>query len=328
MTAESQQTPKPPHRPLRPPEMRAWQMSDGYLLRGRLWRGDGRGNTAVIYLHGIQSHGGWYEWSGSLLAASGMTVLMPDRRGSGLNDEARGDVPNGQRWLDDLDDLAAWVMGTGAHCTESAAGTETRPTDAAPRIALVGVSWGGKLAAAWAHARPERASAVLMIAPGLFPQVDLRATKKLAVAWSVVTEPAELYDIPLGDAALFTANPAAQRFIDSDSLQVRRATARFLRCSAQLDRRLARLGKGAIKADAGLVLAGCDRIIRNGSTERWLRRVCASPPEVQTLPLASHTVEFENDISDFEHILLRWRRRWHDSTARTPDSAAVLRTDP
>jgi alpha-beta hydrolase superfamily lysophospholipase len=279
-------------------------MSDGYPIRGRLWPGDGTCDTAVIYLHGIQSHGGWYEWSGSLLAGGGMTVLMPDRRGSGLNGEARGDVANARRWLEDLEELADWL---------ATAGTEARPTGGAiRRVALVGVSWGGKLAAAWAHERPERAAGMLLIAPGLFPRVDLRMSKKFAVAWSVMTSPTELYDIPLADSTLFTGNPAGVRFIDSDPLQLRQVTARFLRCSAQLDRRLVRLGRGAIQADAEMVLSGQDRIIRSASTQRWLSRVCARPPTVETLALASHTIEFENDIGDFERILLGWRRRLHD----------------
>jgi hypothetical protein len=61
-----------------------------------------------------------------------------------------------------------------------------------------------------------------------------------------------------------------------------------------------------------MVLSGQDRIIRSASTQRWLSRVCARPPTVETLALASHTIEFENDIGDFERILLGWRRRLHD----------------
>ena len=117
-----------------------------------------RGPTAAtIYLHGIQSHGGWYEWSASLLADGENPVLMPDRRGSGLNQAARGDVPCFRRWLEDLDELSAWAR--------SEFGIE--------RFDVVGVSWGGKLAAAWALERPELVSRLLLIAPGLFPAVGV-----------------------------------------------------------------------------------------------------------------------------------------------------------
>ncbi len=48
--------------------------------------------AVVVMLHGIQSHSGWYEGSGEHLAQAGVSVLAPDRRGSGMNGEARGDA--------------------------------------------------------------------------------------------------------------------------------------------------------------------------------------------------------------------------------------------
>ena len=96
--------------PLTPPEFRSWTLSDGYALRGRIWVPSCRARTpVVIYLHGIQSHGGWFEWSASLLAEMGAVVLLPDRRGSGLNDRGRGDTPSAERWLTDIDELAEWA---------------------------------------------------------------------------------------------------------------------------------------------------------------------------------------------------------------------------
>ncbi|MBU0618189.1 MAG: alpha/beta hydrolase, partial [Planctomycetes bacterium] len=97
--------------PLIPPVFQRWTMSDGYLLRGRVWSPSlGDASRAIIYLHGIQSHGGWFEWSASVLASAGCTVVLPDRRGSGLNDAHRGDTPSWQRWLLDIDELAAWTQ--------------------------------------------------------------------------------------------------------------------------------------------------------------------------------------------------------------------------
>lgn len=76
--------------PHSPPEFHSWTMSDGYVLHGRLWHPAGIARDgAILYLHGIQSHGGWFEWSASLLAHLGYPVLLPDRRGSGLNRPAR-----------------------------------------------------------------------------------------------------------------------------------------------------------------------------------------------------------------------------------------------
>src|SRR5436190_17188908 len=46
----------------------------------------------VFLLHGIVSHGGWYTPTCGRLAEAGFEVHFLDRRGCGLNAQARGDV--------------------------------------------------------------------------------------------------------------------------------------------------------------------------------------------------------------------------------------------
>ncbi len=265
-------------------------MSDGYELRGRVWPGRA-GGAAIIYLHGIQSHGGWYEWSGSKLAETGATVIMADRRGSGANAARRGDVPDSDRWLKDIDELAEWA----------------RESARAQTLALVGVSWGGKLAALWAHERKPAATDLLMIAPGLFPQVNLRMARKLSVAWSIVRGGDAKFELPLADGALFTENDAGQTFIATDDLKLSHVTGRFLLCSARLDRRLVRIPDAGLSARCTLLLAERDRIIRNEATERWLRRKAQGEPKIVVFERASHTLEFESNPQAFGAAVTTWR---------------------
>ena len=187
-------------------------MSDGYLVRGRVWEPVNRAVTsAVIYLHGIQSHGGWFEWSASLLAQSGRAVILPDRRGSGLNQAQRGDTTSWQRWLTDIDELAAW----------SAAQYGSQSFD------LVGVSWGGKTALAWSLKNPIRVRKILLIGPGLFPAVDVGWSTRLKIGRALLTDAARQFEIPLNNPELFTDNLAGQKFITADNLKLTNATARF-----------------------------------------------------------------------------------------------------
>ena len=62
--------------------------SDGYVWRYRRYPAAGAARAEVVFIHGIQSHGGWYEGSCTQLAQAGFNVSFLDRRGSGLN--ARG----------------------------------------------------------------------------------------------------------------------------------------------------------------------------------------------------------------------------------------------
>lgn len=277
--------------PLTAPQLCEWKLSDGYVARGRYWPASRpAAPAAILYLHGIQSHGGWYERSASLLAAAGCAVLMPDRRGSGLNDAQRGDAPSAAVLLDDLDRLE--------EALRSACG--------ASQIAMAGVSWGGKLAVAWALRRPQRVSHLLLIAPGIFPRVDVGLARRLGIAAALLTSPARRFEIPLNDPALFTDNPAGRAFIAADPRRLTHATARLLFASARLDAITRNAKRGALRARTTLVLAGRDRIIRNEPTRAWLRHVAAQPPQELLLQNAAHTLEFEPDFEPFESLLRRW----------------------
>ena len=277
------------------PERFSQELSDGYSVLGRYWpaRADSGAKCAFLYLHGIQSHGGWYEWSGSLIAnATGAAVLMPDRRGSGLNRAARGDVASGSRWLADL----------GEHCAELQRRAHVG------RIAVVGVSWGGKLAAAFVEGGAAVVDDVLLIAPGIFPQIDLKWFQKLDVGFSLLRHPEQQFPIPLNDSKLFTDQPDAQRFIDEDPLKLTHVSARFLIESRRLDRRLARMERGTLQAGVHLMLAEHEHIVRNDETIRWAMRVPARRAQVDVFAGSWHSLEFAKDTQQYEDCLIGWAR--------------------
>ncbi len=276
--------------PLTPPISHDWTLSDGYVVRGRAWQPTEPPTEATLYLHGIQSHGGWYAWSASVLADAGQYVLLPDRRGSGLNPAARGDTPNAARWLADLDELS--------DVATRAAGVR--------RVNLVGVSWGGKLALAWARQRPERVGRILLIAPGLFPKIDVGLVGRLRIVLLLLLRPSCSVPIPLDEPELFTDNPAGRAFIDRDTMKLTRVTARFLYQSHRVDRQLIGTAPGAVRSAVTVMTAGQDRIIRNDQTTRWLERVCAAPPTLLHYQQAGHTIEFEPAVEQFETDLRSW----------------------
>lgn len=277
--------------PLNPPEFHDWTFDDGYVARGRVWSAIGdRRHCPILYLHGIQSHGGWYEWSASHLAANGVAVVLPDRRGSGLNQTARGDVENAERWLRDLDELATWMHNRWGD----------------RRLDVVGVSWGGMLAAVWAQRRPERVRRLLLIAPGIFPAVDIGWWARVGVGASLLIQPKRRFELPLNDSALFTDNPHGREFIERDRLKLTHVAARLLYQSARLRKIVANAKSGSHSEAISVLLAQRDKIVRNGPIREWAQRVSNGRAEISLLP-TSHTPEFEIDLSDFEKALVKWR---------------------
>lgn len=249
--------------------------------------------AVLVYLHGIQSHPGWFVGSCGHLAAAGVGVLAVTRRGSGADTDARGDAPSAAALLAD-------VAAAGRLARELGGG----------EWHLLGVSWGGKLAAAYAAlAGPDEAPASLaMVAPGLVPQVDAPFNTKLAVAASLLTRPTRPIDLPLENAALFTDNPAMRAYWQQDTWRLRQVTARFLYASRKLDRQLARSRPGAIACPSLLILAEGDRIIDNQATADRADRLTAGAGETVTLR-GAHTLEFEPDPAPLYDTLTRWYQR-------------------
>lgn len=55
----------------------------------------------IFYIHGIQSHGGWLFETGIQLAQRDIAVFVLDRRGNGLSEGLKGDIPSSSSVLND-----------------------------------------------------------------------------------------------------------------------------------------------------------------------------------------------------------------------------------
>jgi alpha-beta hydrolase superfamily lysophospholipase len=269
---------------------------DGYELACRRYgppAGD-RPRGLVIGLHGIQSHGGWYEASSQQLAMAGLAVYFPDRRGSGLNAPARGDAASWEQLVDDLVAVQEWALADWA------------PATGRLPVVLLGISWGGKLAAAAARMHGGRYAGVALLCPGICPQRDVALVTKLRIAAALAGGGgARQFTIPLDEAALFTATPRWLEFLRSDELSLHEATARFLAESRRLDGFVAATPEW-IHVPTYLALAGRDRIIDNEATRRWFDRVAARERMLQLYPEAHHTLEFEPEPQPIFEDLAAW----------------------
>jgi alpha-beta hydrolase superfamily lysophospholipase len=251
--------------------------------------------AAVVCLHGIQSHGGWYESSCGQLAQAGFDVYFLDRRGSGLNQQDRGDTPSFRRLLDDV---AEFLIALG--------GCANAPVrDRRLNVFLVGISWGGKLAAALQRRHPGLVDGMALLCPGFCSRVRPALGHRLAILWSRLIAPRHQFPIPLDDPELFTATPRWQQFLRDDPLSLRQATARFLIESVRLDGYLHFVPR-YVRVPVLLMLAEHDRIIDNAGARRFVESFAAMEKKVVEYPGAHHTLEFEPEPEVFVRDLLGW----------------------
>jgi alpha-beta hydrolase superfamily lysophospholipase len=276
-------------------EVRTHTAGDGYRWRYRHYPAGDKPVARVVCLHGIQSHAGWYEYSCTRLSRAGFEVSFLDRRGSGMNDEARGDAPGFRRLLDDVAEYLQGLRGSVP-------------------VFLVAVSWGGKLAAALQRRHPGLVEGLALLCPGFFSQRRPGLSQRLAILWARLTAPERRFPIPLNDPELFTATPHWQQFLRGDPLLLREATARLLVESVRLDGYL-RVVPNHVRVPALLLLAGRDRIIDNAATRRYVGRFHTKDQTVVEYPDAHHTLEFESDPDRFIDDLTGWLERHTRGTA-------------
>jgi acylglycerol lipase len=282
-----------------PPRIEFYAARDGRRLAARVWRTEDLPRARVVFLHGITSHGGWYNQVAGHLASSGFDVHFLDRRGSGLNAEQPGDVDDWRTWTDDV----STYLGRGL------ANDATRSLPRRFPTVLCGISWGGKLAPAVARRHAALVDAVALICPGIYSPFLPGLMKR-----AVLAAPAPDWlrrrhvRIPLRRPELFTDTPHWQEFIAQDPLALRSITWRF----AREDRRLTKFARQSapfLHQPMLMMLAGQDRIVDNSRTRQFFGKVAGPHKTLIEYGGAAHTLEFERDPSAYFADLADWLGR-------------------
>jgi alpha-beta hydrolase superfamily lysophospholipase len=271
--------------------LHAFRASDGYLFYYRRYAPEGKTRARLVFVHGIRSHGGWYERSCRTFAEAGYELFFLDRRGGGLNTAHRGDTPNFRRLLDDI----------GEFIREQRYARPWLPT------ILAGISWGGKLAVGLPYRSPGLIDGLVLLCPGLAPRVTPPFLERIAIARARVRRPQRLFPIPLNEPELFTGSPEWQRYIAEEPHGIRQATARFLFGSFSLDIYLRRAAK-RIQLPTLLLLAEHDRIIDNARTRAMVEGFPTMDRSIREYVGAHHTLEFEQSNSESKAVHHPWMR--------------------
>ena len=271
-------------------EISSFITSGGYKLHYRDFHSVGISKGTIVFIHGIQSHGGWYETSCKKFAQAGYRVLFLDRRGSGLNEVSRGDSPSFRTLLDDLKEFLQYQRKEIAGSTP---------------LILGAISWGGKIAFGLEIRMANLVDGFILLAPGFCPKIQPTRKERFFIALGSLFSPRRLFNIPLNDPELFTSNPVAQKFLKEDPLALRKATARFLLDSVRLDFYL-RIFRTKISKPILLLIAGQDKIIDNEKTIAFVKRFASGSLTVRDYPEAHHTFEFEPEPQKHIEEIEEW----------------------
>jgi alpha-beta hydrolase superfamily lysophospholipase len=242
----------------------------------------------IVFVHGIASHGGWFTETAEHLAAHGVAVIAPDRRGSGLSQGPRGHLGSFEQTMSDM-----------------------RATVARARAAYLDVpvvlgasSWAAKSAIVYAASNADGLAGLALLGPGLFPTVRLPWTRRAQVVVGHSVAPRASIPIPLTPEQ-YTTNEDYLDIIRHDPLRLRTATAQFFWETARLDGRRSAASAG-LQLPLLVLQGSADAMMSVPRTRRWFDRLPAPDKTYRAYPGAGHTLDFEADRDGYLDDLRSW----------------------
>ena len=261
--------------------------SDGVEIPVRVFgiRGE---HTPVVMTHGLQSHSGWFVQSARFLARTGRPVYALDRRGSGMSAAPRGDCDDYQRMIDDIDSVVR--TAAARHEVDS--------------VHVLGHCFGAIPAALYACRYPWAVRSLVLATPGIHTHSDLSFGQKLRVLWSRVTGNETALPVPL-QLDEFSDLERFQRFIATDALALRQATASFYYEVARA-RDALEDERESLRMPIFLATARRDRICDNAANQKYVESLPSPRKLIVEYPEALHILEFGVEREAFFEDLARW----------------------
>jgi alpha-beta hydrolase superfamily lysophospholipase len=249
--------------------------------------------AALVVVHGLQSHAGWLEASGTghHLAEKGIVTFAFDRRGSGRSAGQRGHAARRGEFLEDLEAVRELV------------GRELvgRRHPDAP-VHLLANCFGTRVALPFLAEKPQSFDSVVLTSPAT--HMSRRCDYGLLERLRILTAPPERrFPTPLGDRD-FVSGGVWLDWIRDDHRSLRACTASFLRAAARLTDEMHQ-AVGTLRHPLMILTAEDDVMVRNEAIERYFRRRYRGPLRLRRLP-GEHYMDFTHAQGSFRSALTGW----------------------
>lgn len=223
-----------------------------YRIDYTRWRPDAPNGNTIVYLHGLQSHRGWFYATAERLRGLGYTLFAFDRAGSGSSESAL--AQNG--WPFGLEDLLTFLPGVTLEARRSHASSYSLHLDTLDeminlasaefpnhRLHLWGNSYAAKIVSRFLQneARSKRITSTVMTTPGLYRNDE---TMPLPFSkWSLISaNNADSFPSPVTElnqdngASWFTSMAPWHNKIQTDPLSNRSMTREMALQTRRLDK--------------------------------------------------------------------------------------------
>lgn len=258
---------------------------DGMPLAFRKWQGAG---DTIVYLHGIESNSGWFSQFASQLAGKGLALYGIDRRGSGLNEEDRGDIKDYSIFIDDIECALRMV----------------KEQNAGKKIYLMGICWGALLAVHYVIKGKPSPDGLILLSPAIHRKVDLGRGAKIAAKACSLFYPKARFKIPINDR-MFTGSARYLDFIKNDKMRLRYLTCRFFNQIVRMENDFIPAG-GNLLLPVIALLAGHDDIVDNERVRKWFSALPSRDKTIRVFDNFCHVMPFEEKIAPLIDCVHGW----------------------
>jgi alpha-beta hydrolase superfamily lysophospholipase len=248
-----------------------------------------RPRAGLLLVHGLQSHAGWFEASGTAagLADSGITCLAYDRRGSGRSEGLPGHADSAADFLADL---------------EAGAAALRRELPPGASVHVLANCFGARAVLAFAAEHPEAFHTLILTAPAT--HMSRRASYGLTRKLGILLSPSHRYvSTPLHDEDFVRAGPWLD-WIRRDERSLRYVTAGFLRSANRLTQKM-RAALPCLRTPLLVVLSRHDVLVDNTAIRERFFEPYAGPKELVEYD-TDHYVDFTSAQPELERRLAAW----------------------
>ncbi len=261
-------------------------MADGTNIFYRYWQVADPTAPALIFLHGLGAHTGWFIDMGNELSSRGLNVYMDDHRGFGRSGGPRGHMRASSVYLEDIRQFLDLVQARHPE---------------AP-LFLFGHSMGGifatYVAALDAKQAKHRLHGLILANPWIKDSIEVKPTQLAGVMIGGIWGSDHLFKRDVRTQEM-TLVPEATRLLNADSYWVRQQSQSFLfQVTLMRGRVLAQARK--VRAPALVIQAEGDQTLVQSATRRCYQELGSSDKTWKTYPEFAHDFEFEprRDIVD------------------------------
>lgn len=237
----------------------------------------------TVYLHGLESHMGWFFNLAEYLNSKGINVYAFDRRGSGINRNSC------KRFCSEyiFNDLKTFLNLVKEEHPDS-------------KVFLVGLCLGGKIAVSFTSLHKKYIDGLILISPSFKSKLKFSFTDII----SILFRPNNMLKIPITDE-MFTSNEKYLKHIDKDPMRLHYIPAQHLLEIVKMNRFVKRALLD-IRIPVLVMLAGIDNVIDTDSVRRWYEKLLSTDKALKVYKDFHHILTFEKDADVVLKDLADW----------------------